>query len=62
MTGSQSPERPTLGRRLLAEVVGTAMLVTVVVGSGIAAAALSPDDGGLQLLENSTAAVLGWRC
>ena len=35
------------------------MLVTVVVGSGIAAAGLSPGDVGLQLLENSTATVLG---
>ena len=35
------------------------MLVTVVVGSGIAAARLSPSDAGLQLLENSTATVLG---
>jgi glycerol uptake facilitator-like aquaporin len=48
-----------LPRRLLAEFVGTALLVTVVVGSGIAAAQLSPDDGGLQLLENSTATVFG---
>jgi glycerol uptake facilitator-like aquaporin len=48
-----------LGRRLLAELVGTALLVTVVVGSGIAAAALSPHDVGLQLLENSTATVFG---
>ena len=48
-----------LGRRLLAELVGTALLVTVVVGSGIAAQQLSPDDVGLQLLENSTATVLG---
>jgi glycerol uptake facilitator-like aquaporin len=31
----------------------------VVVGSGIAAANLSPHDVGLQLLENSTATVLG---
>lgn len=46
-------------RRLLAEFVGTALLVTVVVGSGIAAAQLSPGDVGLQLLENSTATVLG---
>lgn len=35
------------------------MLVAVVVGSGIAAEQLSPDDVGLQLLENSTATVLG---
>ncbi|MCE5289908.1 MAG: aquaporin family protein [Nocardiaceae bacterium] len=48
-----------LARRLLAEFVGTALLVTVVVGSGIAAASLSPDDVGLQLLENSTATVFG---
>jgi len=48
-----------LGRRLLAELLGTGLLVTVVVGSGIAAADLSPRDTGLQLLENSTATVLG---
>lgn len=46
-------------RRLLAEFTGSALLVAVVVGSGIAAARLSPDDAGLQLLENSTATVLG---
>jgi glycerol uptake facilitator-like aquaporin len=48
------------GRRLLAEFVGTGLLVTVVVGSGIAAQNLSRD-AGLQLLENSlvTAAGLG---
>ncbi|MBF6238397.1 aquaporin family protein [Nocardia otitidiscaviarum] len=49
----------TLVRRLLAEFVGTALLVCVVVGSGIAAQQLSPDDVGLQLLENSTATVFG---
>ncbi len=48
-----------LSRRLLAETVGTALLVTVVVGSGIAAQQLSPTDVGLQLLENSTATVFG---
>jgi glycerol uptake facilitator-like aquaporin len=48
-----------LARRLLAEAVGTALLVTVVVGSGIAAAKLSPGDAGLQLLENSLATVFG---
>ncbi len=46
-------------RRLLAELVGTGALVTVVVGSGIAAGRLSPGDVGLQLLENSTATALG---
>lgn len=48
-----------LPRRLLAEAVGTGLLVTVVVGSGIAAQTLSPDDVGLQLLENSLATVFG---
>jgi glycerol uptake facilitator-like aquaporin len=42
-----------LGRRVGAELVGTAFLVMAVVGSGIAAARLSPNDVGLQLLENS---------
>ena len=37
----------------MAEGIGTAFLVAAVVGSGIAAARLSPDDVGLQLLENS---------
>jgi glycerol uptake facilitator-like aquaporin len=50
---------PPLGRRLLAEGVGTALLVTVVVGSGIAAQRLSPEDTGLQLLENSLTTVFG---
>ncbi len=45
----------TLWRRLLAEFLGTALLVTAVVGSGIMAVQLSPNDVGLQLLENSVA-------
>lgn len=45
----------TLVRRAVAELVGTAFLVAAVVGSGIAAQRLSPDDVGLQLLENSLA-------
>ncbi|WP_238005564.1 MIP/aquaporin family protein [Dactylosporangium sp. AC04546] len=45
---------PTLWRRLLAEFIGTAMLVTAVVGSGVMATRLT-DDIGLQLLENSVA-------
>jgi glycerol uptake facilitator-like aquaporin len=53
------PALSDLGRRLLAELVGTGLLVTVVVGSGIAAQRLSPDEIGLQLLENSTATVFG---
>ena len=39
--------------------VGTAFLVAIVVGSGIVAQRLSPDDVGLQLLENSTATGAG---
>src|SRR5829696_400906 len=46
-------------RRLIAEFTGTALLVTVILGSGIAAQQLSPDDVGLQLLENSMATVFG---
>jgi glycerol uptake facilitator-like aquaporin len=45
--------RADLGRRVAAELVGTAFLVMAVIGSGIAAVQLSPDDVGLQLLENS---------
>jgi glycerol uptake facilitator-like aquaporin len=48
-----------LSRRLVAEGLGTGLLVTVVVGSGIAAQRLSPGDTGLQLLENSTTTGLG---
>ena len=51
--------QPPLARRRLAELLGTALLVAVVVGSGIAAQQLSSGDVGLQLLENSTATVLG---
>ncbi|RMI32154.1 aquaporin [Nocardia stercoris] len=46
-------------RKLLAEFLGTALLVCVVVGSGIMAQQLSPGEVGLQLLENSTATVFG---
>ena len=42
-----------LTRRALAELVGTAFLVTAVIGSGIAAVRLSPSDVGWQLLVNS---------
>ena len=46
---------PAIGRRASAEFIGTAFLVATVIGSGIAASRLSPDDVGLQLLENSLA-------
>ncbi len=44
-----------MARRLVAEFIGTALLLAAVVGSGIAAQRLSPDDVGLQLLENAAA-------
>jgi len=50
---------PALPRRLLAELLGTALLVAIVVGSGVAASRLSPNDIGIQLLENSFATALG---
>jgi glycerol uptake facilitator-like aquaporin len=50
---------PPLPRRLLAEFLGSAFLAAVVIGSGIAAQQLSPDDTGLQLLENAVATAAG---
>ena len=49
-----------LSRKLVAEAVGTALLLIGVVGSGIMAERLSPTDVGLQLFQNAaaTAAVL----
>jgi arsenate reductase len=48
-----------LPRRALAEFLGSAFLAATVVGSGIAAAQLSPGDTGLQLLENAAATAAG---
>jgi len=48
-----------LPRRLLAEYLGSAFLAALVIGSGIAAQRLSPDDTGLQLLYNSAATAAG---
>jgi glycerol uptake facilitator-like aquaporin len=53
------PRTAAQARRLLAELVGTGLLVTIVVGSGIAATNLSPGNVGLQLFYNSTATVFG---
>ncbi|HEX7135634.1 MAG TPA: MIP/aquaporin family protein [Iamia sp.] len=47
--------RLDLARRLAAEALGSAFLIVAVVGSGIMATRLSPDDVGLQLLENAGA-------
>ncbi|MGH9155615.1 MAG: aquaporin [Acidimicrobiales bacterium] len=46
---------PLDGRKVLAEFLGTALLLIAVVGSGIAAGQLSPGDAGLRLLENALA-------
>jgi arsenate reductase len=48
-----------LPRRLLAEFLGAAFLAATVIGSGIAAAELSPGDTGLQLFENAAATAAG---
>lgn len=50
---------PLLARQTLAEFLGSAGLVTVVIGSGIAAQRLSPNDVGLGLLENALATGAG---
>lgn len=56
-TGAKIPD---LARKAFAEFLGSALLAATVVGSGIAAQRLSPNDIGLQLLENAliTGAVL----
>jgi arsenate reductase len=48
-----------LPRRLFAEYLGSAFLAALVIGSGIAAQQLSPDDTGLALLENAAATAAG---
>ena len=64
ITERRVPHRPAarppageeqLIQRALAEFIGTALLLIAVVGSGIAAQTLSPNDTGLQLLENAAA-------
>ena len=56
---SGPPGLSLTARQALAEFLGSAGLVTVVIGSGIAAQRLSPDDVGLQLLENALATGAG---
>jgi glycerol uptake facilitator-like aquaporin len=53
------PRKAPLPRRLLAEFLGSAFLAAAVIGSGIAAANLSPGDTGLQLFENAAATAAG---
>jgi glycerol uptake facilitator-like aquaporin len=50
---------PARLRRVLAEFLGSGLIAAIVIGSGIAASRLSPDDVGLQLLENAIATALG---
>ncbi len=50
---------PPIARRLLAELLGSAFLAALVIGSGIAAQTLSPNDVGLELFENAAATAAG---
>jgi glycerol uptake facilitator-like aquaporin len=50
---------PSLARRLLAELLGSAFLAALVIGSGIAAQTLSPNDTSLELFENAAATAAG---
>jgi glycerol uptake facilitator-like aquaporin len=52
-------DAPPIARRLLAEFLGSAFLAALVIGSGIAAQRLSPNDVGLQLFENAAATAAG---
>ena len=57
-TDRLSTDRVVLARKLAAEALGTALLIVAVVGSGIMAQRLSPNDVGLQLLENAAATAI----
>ena len=59
MTSTSDPGPARLWRRLLAELLGSAFLAAVVIGSGIAAQRLSPGQTGLELLENAAATAAG---
>ena len=49
-----------LGRRAAAEALGTGLLLAVVVGSGVMAARLSPENMGVALLANAVATGAGF--
>jgi glycerol uptake facilitator-like aquaporin len=53
------PARPSLGRRLVAEAVGTALLLAIVVGSGIMGERLAGGNVALALLANALATGAG---
>ena len=57
--GSVRVSEVALWRRVAAEFAGSAFLAAAVIGSGIAAARLSPGDTGLELLENAAATAAG---
>lgn len=59
VTESPATTRAAFLRRLTAEILGSALLALVVIGSGIAASELSPTDIGIQLLENAAATGFG---
>jgi glycerol uptake facilitator-like aquaporin len=59
MSVTPRPTTAPLRRRLFAELLGSALLGAVVVGSGIAAQRLSPGNTGLELLENAAATATG---
>jgi glycerol uptake facilitator-like aquaporin len=52
-------ELSAVGRKALAEFLGSAFLAAVVIGSGIAAQRLSRGDIGLELFENAAATAVG---
>jgi glycerol uptake facilitator-like aquaporin len=56
--GTSMNEHP-LWRRLVAELLGSAFLAAIVIGSGIAAEQLSPGNIGLALFENAAATAAG---
>src|SRR5438477_144772 len=57
--GVSGTSTPPLPSRALAELLGSAFLAALVIGSGIAAQELSPGNVGLQLFENAAAAAAG---
>jgi arsenate reductase len=57
--GASNAAGVALWRRLLAELLGSAFLAALVIGSGIAAQTLSPGAVGLELLENAAATAAG---
>src|SRR5437762_14192588 len=57
--GARRPMTAPLGRRLLAEAMGTAFLLAVVVGSGIMGERLANGNDAIALLANSLATGCG---